>query len=512
MLVLLAVLVAVASGRNMCFFSIGHTHITVVDSVITEAARHHNVTVFVPSSQADHARRILPGVRVEVGHLQPPDAMPDAMQPLMWMIPRSFGLGLLSPMLGIIRGFMERATPDVRERNLRGCEVAVVDPFLATYGDSAAALGVPAVFLLNYYDWFVPPEGLLPLLQPATLEPHGSYARLVHAAVNLAMRALFTTFSLINGVVLYGHPRPMMSAVFARPLLVTGGPAEQLSPAPRSVIMLGSKRIQVPATPVVWPASCPGHSNATLIYAAFGTLVKLPKFAFERVCSALRRALDAGVADVALFAVTPLDFDASSCSRDPRVCVVARAAQAPVLFSGQVNVFLTHGGYSSLVEGLSSRTPFVVLPVMPNDQPYHSDLVAAARFGLPSSTGDTAEQIGDKIIAVARNRAAHVEAITRADARDQLRQRVSMEQLAVSLLDAVAAEGADNALQRLVSHDWMPFAKPGGTHYLASPAVLCGSTLWLAAALFVFVRCIALCIRCCRCCCCRGGGRKIKSE
>lgn len=92
-----------------------------------------------------------------------------------------------------------------------------------------------------------------------------------------------------------------------------------------------------------------------------------------------------------------------------------------MLSSGRVSVFLTHGGYSSLIEGRSARVPFVVLPVIPGDQPFNADFVENQGFGVAASTMDSADALAEKLVNVARNASFHVAAMDAAVEVERLR-------------------------------------------------------------------------------------------
>lgn len=181
LLVVLLLLLVFCSGANVCFASFGGSHLTISVPIIqTLLERGHNLTVFVPSHHLRKTQTLLKGVHVLSGHgvedvrklliflsffpfpcfQAEEEDMPDGLIRTLWSTPRLIDALVMKPVIEqIIGGFMKQS--GIQENRVKHCHVVVVDPFQALYGDAAARVGIPAVFIHNFISIMIPPESPL---------------------------------------------------------------------------------------------------------------------------------------------------------------------------------------------------------------------------------------------------------------------------------------------------------------------------------------------------------------
>jgi hypothetical protein len=425
--------------------------------------------------------------------------------------------------LFVISSFIRELPVPLAMEKLRQqqCEVVVADPFQSNYADAAAELELPAVFLHNFLGILVAPQNpLFPTIRPFTIDIEASnHSPLLYPVFNLLAPFFQGLSMMVNGLKIYHYPRIMFSSVYARPFLVAGSHAQLLTATPRSVIPLGGVYIDAPRAETdsyeVALPGCKAQQASKILYAAFGTNVNLPLLQIDKLCSAFKQVLATGEVDHVIFAFRPL-FGAqlppchAVCGGDERISVTSWVNQSDVLFSGRVQVFLTHGGFSSLVEGISSRTPMAMMPVF-GDQPENVDWAEAEGFGLLVDKLWSNETVAEKLRYIIKHRATFVKNMENSRQLDLTAFGTdSMAQRGASLLEMVGAEGVDNSLQKLVPPEWAPYAKKGGYRMIHTAATW-GMLVWLLLIVWVVYRCSRLCsCCCCSCCCSKSSGKKKK--
>lgn len=506
----------IVDAANVCFGSLGGSHLSFVSPVIRAmSSRGHNVTVFVASRHLEDARKKGFGDRVSVlsSHYRNPDeeGMPDGMLALCWKVPRPLQHLVMGPMvMGVIQGFMRELPAEEARQLISGCDVVVADAFQPGFADAAAELEIPAVFFHNFITPLIPPQRSSWLLhQVSTLGISGRNSisnPLDYCVFNVAAPFLQTLSHIFWGFRVYGYPRIMWSSVFARPLLLPG-PASFLTVShPPNVIPLGAPvtDMKMRINPYPYRIALPGCKRVDaerIVYAAFGTNVKVPKLQVDKLCAVFRSILDdasSGI-DHVVFGFRALDFTPDSCHQvcqDERISTAPWVNQTDILQSGRVAVFVTHGGYSSVWESFSSRTPMCVMPVF-GDQPANGDWVTSSEYGDYCDPLLPAEELLSKLLNLIKNRDALVNNMEQGRQLDiATLGPATMEERAAILLEMVIHEGVNNSLQRLVDPVWAPYAKRGGNRMIPTPATY-GIFVWL---IFLIITIGLICSRCCSCC------------
>lgn len=114
--------------------------------------------------------------------------------------------------------------------------------------------------------------------------------------------------------------------------------------------------------------------HETIVYIAMGTM--LPRFAkkiYKRVIQAFKNE------EVSVIMAIGDELDSSDLGEIPsNVHVYAKVPQVEVL--EHANLFITHGGMNSVNEGIHSKVPMVVGPIV-NDQPAIAEQITALNIG-----------------------------------------------------------------------------------------------------------------------------------
>lgn len=244
-----------------------------------------------------------------------------------------------------------------------GCDAILLDVFALAFESAAARFNVPAVIVSQAGIWTPPPFPLLPLplaslvrraplpssypaatavwlieavVSPLVLTTMSAWRSLVVLSEILMCRTRSMRAVHLTGTVYYGTPRHLLASFVSRPVLAPSGHAMLSVPANRATLLLGPYAPESAGAPSAaayaasggdegfvadlspaLPQSC-GASRplivapGRLIFAAFGTLVRLPKALLSDLCGAAAALVDAGEADAALIARRPLGFNDSA--------------------------------------------------------------------------------------------------------------------------------------------------------------------------------------------------------
>ncbi len=261
--------------------------------------------------------------------------MPDGLVNLLWSTPRLVDALVMKPVVEqIIGGFIKTSGND---EVVQHCHVLAIDPFQALYGDAAARLQIPAVFIHNFISILVPPETpLFPINRILTAAIGGRESLgnpIVYFLHHIVAPILQSASLYLSGLRVYLYPRNLFSAVYARPFLVAGSRGMFQTSVPPSVIPLGMLRVNGPAyhpknAYQVNIPNCKSFNSSSLLYAAFGSHIRIPKHQVDKLCVAFKILLDQGVVDHVLFSFRPLMYDAPSCHQvcgDERISTGKRA-------------------------------------------------------------------------------------------------------------------------------------------------------------------------------------------
>jgi hypothetical protein len=60
---------------------------------------------------------------------------------------------------------------------------------------------------------------------------------------------------------------------------------------------------------------CKPFNSSKLLYAAFGSHIRVPKTQIDKLCDAFRQVLDSGEVDHVLFSFRPLLFEPDTCHK-----------------------------------------------------------------------------------------------------------------------------------------------------------------------------------------------------
>lgn len=161
------------------------------------------------------------------------------------------------------------------------------------------------------------------------------------------------------------------------------------TPAPPNTQYLRHTNVERPgqADPV-WLDELP---ERPIVYAALGTIAHAMPGIFEAILDGLR---DEGVNLVLAVGQEPSAFGA----QPPNVWIERHVPQTRLL--PHCDVFISHGGFNSVKEALSSGIPLVVLPIM-SDEPYSAERCAALGVGRVVGGGSrTPEAIREAVLSV----------------------------------------------------------------------------------------------------------------
>ncbi|XP_076055548.1 UDP-glucosyltransferase 2-like [Oratosquilla oratoria] len=139
-----------------------------------------------------------------------------------------------------------------------------------------------------------------------------------------------------------------------------------------------------------------GAGNTGVIYFSLGSLV--------RVHFMPKKFLDIFLAAFAMLPYRVIwKHDGEMEGVPDNILLGKWLPQQDILAHENVKVFITHGGYLSLMEGLYHATPLLALPVT-SDQPRNSKVILEKGFGLALNWKDlTAKQVVDAVTEIMNN-------------------------------------------------------------------------------------------------------------
>ncbi|MFI6682246.1 glycosyltransferase [Streptomyces sp. NPDC050485] len=184
-----------------------------------------------------------------------------------------------------------------------------------------------------------------------------------------------------------------------------------------------------------WLAELP--EDKPVVYASIGTMAPSMPWKSDEVLHAVIAAVSA--ADCTALVSIGVGRDRADFGPVPdHVRLITEWVPQDVLLEA-ADVFVTHGGHSSIREGLRSGTPMLVTP-MYDDQPHSADRVAEIGSGLSVpgywATGESVAEALDRLLTepAFRRRAAAV--------RREILACPPVEQLVTDLEELVAARAA----------------------------------------------------------------------
>jgi hypothetical protein len=159
----------------------------------------------------------------------------------------------------------------------------------------------------------------------------------------------------------------------------------------------GGKPAVPPAEVAAW---LDGHGDGSVVYVSFGTQHAMPPAQAACVADALERSSAAFVWAVRSGTAVPAGFEAATASRG--VVIRGWAPQVEILRHGAVGWFLTHCGWNSALEAVSSGVALLAWPIEA-DQFTNAWLLAEAGVAVPVAEGaddlPDAGQLGSAIAA-----------------------------------------------------------------------------------------------------------------
>ena len=230
-----------------------------------------------------------------------------------------------------------------------------------------------------------------------------------------------------------------------------------------------------------------------VVFIAFGTIVKLQS---DDLVSMYRQVSTQNVYRVIWSLKTSqqqqlserLQFsnlDEFQSKLPPHMKVVSFAPQVELLDSGSVKIFVSHGGYSSVLESVDSGVPLILHPVF-GDQFYNSNVMEEIGCGIVIKYLD---ELHSKILSVMENYVSYESCMS--NAKERMSEAGGAPQV-VSILERMSEHGYEG-----MSFEYL---MDEVTDFYSSLFILI-STLALPILLFVII---------CYVCCCRK--RKKSSE
>lgn len=509
-------------AKNICVASYGSTHMNVYQPIIKELInRKHNITIFLPSGNKDSTIK-------SVGMPPSPElhfilfksdrlSLSKGAATLFWKNSRfvdslfeSLGILILANLISVYRSSSSNNVEFIEIVKDSFCDVLLADVVQFQMIDLATKLDIPVISILNFVHSGIPFSNFI-----------GTSVRtsIAETIVVVIMPYLRQIVMNIAGTMYYGYPRHIFSSIYARPYMTPTFADFSTSHLSKNMLVLGPSNVKIAlSTDECWNCDengSNGHSividvssttvhcsekrplivgKKRLLLAAFGTHFEVPKHAVQRLCEAFRIVLNSGSIDKVVFSRRPLDFDESdddvkqckttviddlSSCNDDRIWSTTWINQKELLDSGAVGLFLTHGGYSSILEATEARLPFVVLPVFA-DQNFNALVVADAGMAEAIQKTDSPIVIASALMKVLQNPTRYLDnaksSITSAgisagllsyDNNGKLVQINSMQAKGADLIEKIAAEGVNNSLQRLVPDGWSHYAHKDGPSFLS---------------------------------------------
>lgn len=548
--VILSHLMSLTSAKNnICVATLGRTHMNVYNPIVQELIRRrHNVTIFVSTGNllktmnnvgptSDHLRYISFKGAGDI-------PIPSEVHNILWNFSRAmdslFSWVSFIIIYSAVRDHRRGITPEyIQLFRDSSCDVLLADVFQWQMIDLATQFDVPILVSLNQvYAGY--PNAILPVPPPLYV---GRSLRNMNLLETIAIQVspfLDSMAMHIAGTLYYGYPRHMLSSVFARPYITPVGSNYITTHIPRSVFVLGPYNanialledkdvsssqvglsIDVSTTLTHCSRARPLVVGAKrLLLAAFGTNVVIPIPAVSRLCEAFRIVLDSGAVDKVVFSRRVVDFqesdgDIQQCRalcHDDRIWSTTWINQEELLTSGAVGLFLSHGGFSSMLEATSARVPLVLLPAF-GDQTENGYIASDSGIAELIQKIDSAEDMARTLIKVARNSILYLNnakssiinagisagllaSAVLGDGRNASRGLVqisSAEARGADLLELVAKGGVDNSLQQLVPKVWTHYANKDGPSFVSYTFM--GATLYLLLGIVIMLSPLLLIIR-----------------
>lgn len=509
-------------AKNICVASYGSTHMNVYQPIIKELInRKHNITIFLPSGNKDSTIK-------SVGMPPSPElhfilfksdrlSLSKGAAALFWKNSRfvdslfeSLGILILANLISVYRSSSSNNFEFIEIVKDSFCDVLLADVVQFQMIDLATKLDIPVISILNFVHSGIPFSNFI------GTSVRASIAEMIVVVIMPYLRQIVMN---IAGTMYYGYPRHIFSSIYARPYMTPTFADFSTSHLSKNMLVLGPSNVKIAlSTDECWNCDengSNGHSividvssttvhcskkrplivgKKRLLLAAFGTHFEVPKHAVQRLCEAFRIVLNSGSIDKVVFSRRPLDFDESdddvkqckttviddlSSCNDDRIWSTTWINQKELLDSGAVGLFLTHGGYSSILEATEARLPFVVLPVFA-DQNFNALVVADAGMAETIQKTDSPIVIASALMKVLQNPTRYLDnaksSITSAgisagllsyDNNGKLVQINSMQAKGADLIEKIAAEGVNNSLQRLVPDEWSHYAHKDGPSFLS---------------------------------------------
>lgn len=527
-------------AKNICVASYGSTHMNVYQPIIKELInRKHNLTIFLPSGNIESTIKSVGMPSSPVLHFIPFKSdrfgLPKDAAALVWKNSRfadslfeSFGILILASLMSAQRSSSSNNIEFVVQVKDSFCDVLLSDVVQFQMIDLATKLDIPVISILNFVHMGIPFSNFI-----------GTSVRtsVTEMIVVEIMPYISQIIMNIAGAMYYGYPRHIFSSIYARPYMTPTFADFSTSHLSKNMFILGPSNVKIAlSTDECWNCDengSNGHSividvSSTIVHcsqnrplivgkkrlllAAFGTHFEVPKHAIQRLCEAFRMVLNSGSIDKVVFSRRPLDFDESdddikqcktivandlSSCNDDRIWSTTWINQKELLDSGAVGLFLTHGGYSSILETTEARLPFVVLPVFA-DQNFNALVVTDAGMAEAIQKTDSPIVIASALMKVLQNPTRYLDnaksSITSAgisagllsyDNDGKLVQINSIQAKGADLVEKIAAEGVNNSLQGLVPYAWSHYANKDGPSFLSVTFFI--STLQLLLGLLIFL-------------------------
>jgi len=528
-------------AKNICVASYGSTHMNVYKPIIKELInRKHNLTIFLPSWSMESTMKT-------VGISQSPElhfipfkcddrfSLSKGAGALFWKNSRfdeslfeSLGIVILASLMSVHRSSSSNNIEFIEKVKDSFCDVLLSDVAQFQMIDLATKLDIPVISILNFVHMGIPFSNFI------GTSVRTSLAEMIAVVVMPYLRQIVMN---IAGIIYYGYPRHIFSSIYARPYMTPTFADFSTSHLSKNMFILGPSNVKIALSTdeclncdengsnrhsiVIDVSSTTVHCSQNrplivgkkrLLLAAFGTHFDVPKHAVQRLCEAFRMVLNSGSIDKVVFSRRPLDYDESdddikqcktavvddlSSCNDDRIWSTTWINQKELLDSGAVGLFLTHGGYSSILEATEARIPFVVLPVF-GDQNMHALVVADAGMAEAIQKTDSPTVIAGALMKVLQNPTRYLDnaksSITSAgilagllsyDNNGKLVQINSMQAKGADLVEKIAAEGVNNSLQRLVPSVWSHYANKDGPSFLSFTFFM--STLQILLGLLILL-------------------------
>lgn len=530
--------------RHTCIATLGGTHLGVYQSIVKEIiARGHNVTVFSPDGYKADTPKVIGEPTSLLRYMYYQGATPeppDAAMKLFWSSTKATDtlLGSFSRYV-IIRSYVTKFREAVLKspellHQLSTCDVVFADAFQWFITDIATKLNIPSIFCLNLA-FAPPPFVLFPLSAPPPYAHpvQSTWTKQLATDVADLLAPFVDAFSAhINGWLFYGYPRHIFATMFSRPFIFTSSAAQSWGgPLPRNIIPLGPLNAELAVAPRVNSRVNDGKpldiaafvpncrevrpllvAPKKLLFAAFGTRVRIPVESARKLCAAFKIVLDSGKVDAVLFSRRVLgdrtedaDKFKTTCQvpseqlpecDDPRIWSTSWVRQKEIFDSGATALFMSHGGFNSLLEVASAQVPVAVMPLF-GDQPDNADILHHSGAAVELMKADTAEDIASGLLKVLNNPQQFLDSMrdfvnVGAITSGLLSSKSSKFNSSPRIVSSVAGKGADlielaadggtnNILQRLVPYQWAELATPEGPS--ATSPIVIGAVVVLAVTI-----------------------------